>query len=702
MTLAQAARIALLAGLSLATGSARAVIIYGGDGSGNTTAPSDDPGWANVGYLNGASCVYLGNGWVITAGHVGMGSPSFSSGSYADVPSSYARLVEPSTPSQTTDLCMFQLQANPSGLSTPTISSTEPPSGAQITAIGNGMNRATSETYWDANWNVVSGPVSGGYAGFNWGSSATKRWGTNYITQNWGSSVDDGNGITDGWETQFLPYGANYMQAAAGDSGGGVFYKSSSGWQLTGITLAIANWQGQPANTAVLGDLTFFADLSKYAGEITQIMAAPQPLYQSGGGNWNQNSTTNWSRVSGGSPIQPWTAGSAVFEGSAGTVTVASGGVASVNSITFTTDGYMLAGSGAITLTGAGGNITTGTGTDTIGCPLAGSVGLTKNGTGTLILTGANTYTGGTTIGAGTLQLGSGGTTGSISGNVVNNGVLAFNRSDNVTFSGNISGSGGLTQQGSGLLILAGTTSYTGVTNVQGGALQINGASSAMNVLTNANPTNHTGGTNVAGGFLVLDYSANTANESSLVSTVQSLLRTAYNGGSNSFQSGHDYQLFSTAASNRIGLGWVDNAATHQVTVMPALYGDANLDGVVDASDLDTVLANYDMTGASWSQGDFNYDGTVGFADLNKVLTNFHLTGPLKINSLSLLAFDSLEADSQAMQLLAGDGITISAGAVPEPSVPALLAGAWLGLAVVGMWRKRKQAQKSGVFLSAA
>ena len=102
-----------------------------------------------------------------------------------------------------------------------------------------------------------------------------------------------------------------------------------------------------------------------------------------------------------------------------------------------------------------------------------GTLGLTKSGTGTLTLTGTNLYTGGTTISGGTLQLGNATATGSITGNITDNGTLKLNRSDTgLTLSGNIIGTGSVVQAGLGTVTLSGINSYSGVTTVSGGTLQ--------------------------------------------------------------------------------------------------------------------------------------------------------------------------------------------------------------------------------------
>src|SRR5690606_37431968 len=109
----------------------------------------------------------------------------------------------------------------------------------------------------------------------------------------------------------------------------------------------------------------------------------------------------------------------------------------------------------------------------TYGGAIVGTGSLLQAGTGTTILTGTNSYSGGTTIGAGTLQLGNGGATGSIIGNVANEGTFFFNRNNGFTVGGVISGGGTVTQDGSGTTILTGINSYAGGTTINAGTLQV-------------------------------------------------------------------------------------------------------------------------------------------------------------------------------------------------------------------------------------
>ena len=116
---------------------------------------------------------------------------------------------------------------------------------------------------------------------------------------------------------------------------------------------------------------------------------------------------------------------------------------------------------------------------------ISGTGSLTKTGTGMLVYTGDATHGGGTTINRGTLQVGDGGITGSVAGNIDNNGALVFNRSDAVAFAGDINGTGSMTKSGAGTLVYTGNATHTGGTTIDSGTLEIRESGSIFGNITN-------------------------------------------------------------------------------------------------------------------------------------------------------------------------------------------------------------------------
>jgi fibronectin-binding autotransporter adhesin len=203
---------------------------------------------------------------------------------------------------------------------------------------------------------------------------------------------------------------------------------------------------------------------------------------------WN-NSTGNWTNANG-AINQNWIPGFGIFAGTAGIATLAEN--VKVMGLQFTTDGYVVRGAGnTIDLIGMPSaaqslmRVDAGV-TATLATSLVGTGGLEKKDAGTLVLSGANTYGGGTTVTAGRLQVGDGGATGNLPGDVVNNAELMFKRSDTTTYAGIVSGTGKFVQAGSGNLTLTGANTYTGGTLVSAGTLTGNTTSLQGPIVTEA------------------------------------------------------------------------------------------------------------------------------------------------------------------------------------------------------------------------
>ncbi|MCW2477666.1 autotransporter-associated beta strand repeat-containing protein [Candidatus Symbiopectobacterium sp. NZEC135] len=241
---------------------------------------------------------------------------------------------------------------------------------------------------------------------------------------------------------------------------------ASDGYTLNGAALTLVESEAGSGKTTVeVGDHTSAG--AGYTATIDALLQGATTLVKSDLGTLILNGLNTYSS---GTAIEGGTLqissdsnlGALASSLSLNTGTLATtGSFTSARAVTLDVGGGTFAVSPATTLTMSG--------------AIGGSGSLTKDGSGTLTLTGASSYTGQTDILNGTLQLGNGLGTGSLSSNIDigTNGVLAFNRNNNLSYAGIISGSGQVNQRGSGVTLLTGENTYTGITTVSAGTLQL-------------------------------------------------------------------------------------------------------------------------------------------------------------------------------------------------------------------------------------
>lgn len=266
MSAARIARlVACLAGLALSLGlppTAEAVIIAAGDGKGNTEAPLDDFGFANVGGL-GLTAVYLGNGWMITAGHVALSDVQLGGALYSVVPGSRTLLTNADS-ERVPDLAVFRLQDPTPPLPSLRIAKEHPVLGQPLVLVGRGYDRGLPTSRGDVE-------------GWKWGENRTMRWGTNRVSALGLRVTLSSTDLTHAFATEFDPEEQTEYesQAATGDSGGAVFLSRDGHWELAGVMFAASTFGEQVSSTALYGNVTYVADLSVYRDQILALIADP-------------------------------------------------------------------------------------------------------------------------------------------------------------------------------------------------------------------------------------------------------------------------------------------------------------------------------------------------------------------------------------------------------------------------------------------
>jgi autotransporter-associated beta strand protein len=156
---------------------------------------------------------------------------------------------------------------------------------------------------------------------------------------------------------------------------------------------------------------------------------------------------------------------------------------------------------------------------------------------GVVVFTAQNTYLGGTTIQSGALQLGTGGASGFVAGNisVATGATLVLDRSGTLLFTNTLNGGGDLVLEGGAHVTLTGTASNTGGVTIASGALQL-GTGGTSGTITGALSL-------AAGTTLITDHSNSLALTSNITGSgtlVQAGAGTLALSGTSDFSGGID------------------------------------------------------------------------------------------------------------------------------------------------------------------
>lgn len=313
-------------------------------------------------------------------------------------------------------------------------------------------------------------------------------------------------------------------------------------------------------------------------------------------------------------------------------------------------------------------NTTTLTGAFGASNVLAGSFGLTIGGTGSLIIANAsnghdlpttvdqatvivagamtsasNTWT---IQNGGTLQIGSGGTAGSITtGDVTNNANLAFKRSDTLTFANNINGSGNFYQTGTGKTILTGTNGYGGTTTIESGTLQV-GNGSTTGTLGSGDLTNNASlAFNRSNALTVSNNISGTGHVVQNGSGVTTLSGTNTYTGGTTINNGTVKAGSDSAIGDNTNTTTVASGATLDINARSITQGQTNLSGTGVGGNGALINSNATL-GAYSSPMNLVATASIGGSGDFNIFSKISGSGGLtKVGSNSIGLFDSPNSD---------------------------------------------------------